>query len=142
VKVTMDTMIVEATYENGLLKPTDPLPLKKRENVWMAILNSPEAPTPHPYVVRSSKAHSGRPFIRGTRVLVQTIVGYYKLGMTADEILSELPHLTAAQVFDALSYYHDHQTEIEADIAAEKPETLLPRHGLQRQSSGRVVPTE
>jgi hypothetical protein len=35
--------------------------------------------------------------------------------------------LTAAQVFDALSYYHDHQVEIEADMVANEPEVLLAR---------------
>ncbi len=29
-----------------------------------------------------------------------------------EEILHHLPHLTLAQVFDALSFYLDHQTEI------------------------------
>jgi hypothetical protein len=29
-----------------------------------------------------------------------------------EEILSHLPHLTLAQVFDALSFYLDHQAEI------------------------------
>ena len=138
----MDMMVIEATYENGLLRPTSPLPLKEQENVWMAILDDPQAPSQHPYIAKSPDAHGGRPFIRGTRILVQAIVGYYKLGMTVDEILVELPHLTAAQVFDALSYYHDHQAEIEADIAAEEPEPLLARHDLQHQPDGRVVPAD
>ena len=29
-----------------------------------------------------------------------------------EEILTHLPHLSLAQVFDALSYYLDHQAEI------------------------------
>jgi hypothetical protein len=28
-----------------------------------------------------------------------------------------LPHLTLAQVYDAMSYYHDHQAEIERELS-------------------------
>ena len=59
-----------------------------------------------------------------------------------DEILAGLPHVTPAQVLDAQSYYHDHQAEIEADIAAAEPETLLARYGLRMEPDGRVVPSE
>lgn len=31
------TMTVEATYENGVLKPTAPLPLKEREKVQLTV---------------------------------------------------------------------------------------------------------
>lgn len=36
--------------------------------------------------------------------------------MAAEEIPHCLPHLTLGQVFDALSYYSDHQDEIKAHI--------------------------
>jgi uncharacterized protein (DUF433 family) len=45
------------------------------------------------------------------------VAGYYQLGMSVDEILQSLPHLTAAQVHAALAYYFDHQKEIDRDIA-------------------------
>jgi hypothetical protein len=34
------------------------------------------------------------------------------LGISPEEIPEHLPHLTLAQVFDALSYFSDHQEEI------------------------------
>ncbi len=43
---------------------------------------------------------------------VRAIVGLWRLGIMPEEILHHLPHLTLAQVFDALSFYLDHQTEI------------------------------
>ena len=93
--------------------------------------------TEHPYIVRKG---AGRPTVRGTRILVQTIVGYYKLGYSVEEILSGLPHLTPAQVYDALSYYHDHQAEIEADIAASGDiGGLLSQRGLRLDAQGRVI---
>ena len=36
-----------------------------------------------------------------------------------DEILREFPQLTPAQVHDALSYYYDHQEELDLTIAVE-----------------------
>ncbi len=93
--------------------------------------------TEHPYIVRKG---AKRPTVRGTRILVQTIVGYYKLGYSVEEILSGLPHLTPAQVYDALSYYHDHQAEIEADIVASGDiEGLLGQRGLRLSAQGRAI---
>ena len=38
------------------------------------------------------------------------------MGMSVDEILTTLPHLTPSQVHSALAYYFDHQEEIESDL--------------------------
>ena len=58
----------------------------------------------------------GEPIILGTRTPVRAIVETWRLGVAAEEIPSAMPHLTLAQVFDALSYYSDHQEEINAHI--------------------------
>jgi len=54
---------------------------------------------------------------------VKVLVGYYRLNYKETEILAGFPDLTAAQLYDALSYY-DHQAEIDADIEAELSEVL------------------
>ncbi|PIG91911.1 DUF433 domain-containing protein [Gloeocapsopsis sp. IPPAS B-1203] len=64
------------------------------------------------YVTSNSDILSGEPVILGTRTSVRAIVGLWHLGIMPEEILSHLPHLTLAQVFDALSFYLDHQAEI------------------------------
>ncbi len=52
--------------------------------------------------------------IKGTRITVGDIIGYLRLGETPESLVATiLPHLNLAQVYDALSYYHDHQEEIE-----------------------------
>jgi uncharacterized protein (DUF433 family) len=38
------------------------------------------------------------------------------MGVTPEAIPTSLPHLTLAQAFDALSYYSDHQDEINQHI--------------------------
>ena len=98
------------------------------------------AATDSSYITRSPAVCGGQPVIAGTRTPVKSIVGYYKMGMSVEEILEGLPHLSPAQVFAALSYYHDHQAEIEQDIAASRVETLITRYGLKALPDGRLVP--
>jgi uncharacterized protein (DUF433 family) len=71
-------------------------------------------------IVRSPKIRGGRPCIVGTGVTVQRVVSWYKLGLTAEEIADEFGHLTLAQVYAALTYYHANRDEIEAALAADE----------------------
>src|SRR5260370_15121450 len=66
---------------------------------------------------RDPTIRGGRPKIAGTGLTVSRIAGWYKMGMTPEEIALEYPHLTLAQVHAALAYYHANREEIEADIA-------------------------
>jgi len=68
--------------------------------------------TEHHYVVTDEDILGGEPIIKGTRTPVRDVVELWRLGLSAEEIPNRLPHLTVAQVFDALSYYSDHQSEI------------------------------
>ncbi|TVP61868.1 MAG: DUF433 domain-containing protein [Nodularia sp. (in: Bacteria)] len=70
------------------------------------------AETSSRYVTRNPEILSGEPIITGTRTSIRAIVGLWRLGIMPEEILNHLPHLTLAQVFDALSFYLDHQAEI------------------------------
>jgi uncharacterized protein (DUF433 family) len=85
-------------------------------------------PTNHPYIVRVEGVCGGRPVISGTRTSVRSIVGYHKMGMSVEEILKGLPHLKPAHVYDALSYYYDHQEEIEKDAQADSEERLIKKY--------------
>jgi uncharacterized protein (DUF433 family) len=81
--------------------------------------------TAHRYVVKDPQILGGEPIISGTRTPVRAIVELWRLGVAPEEIPTHLPHLTAAQVFDALSYYSDHQPEIVALIERNAvPESL------------------
>lgn len=64
------------------------------------------------YVTRNPEILGGEPTIQRTRTSVRAIVGLWRLGIMPEEILNHLPHLTLAQVFDALSFYLDHQSEV------------------------------
>ena len=72
----------------------------------------------HACVEIVEKATGSQAMIKGTRVPVSIIVGYLRIGETPESLVENtLPHLTLAQVYDALSYYHDHQDEIEQEMA-------------------------
>lgn len=58
----------------------------------------------------------GKPRIFGHRIRVQDIVLSTEQGQSADEIVSSFPQLTLADVYAALTFYHDHRAEIDADI--------------------------
>lgn len=72
--------------------------------------------TKHAYIVNDETILGGEPTIQGTRTPVRAIVELWRLGMPPEEILAGLPHLTLAQVFDALSYFADHSEEIMGHI--------------------------
>jgi uncharacterized protein (DUF433 family) len=73
-------------------------------------------------LVRSPDICGGRLRIDGTRMTVNQVVAWYKQGYTPEEIADQYPHLTLAQVYTALAYYHANREEIEAELAAEKTE--------------------
>ena len=47
---------------------------------------------------------SGKPIIKGTRIMVKNILGMFAGGYTLDRILSAYPELKAEQVQEALEY--------------------------------------
>jgi len=64
----------------------------------------------------------GAPCIAGTRVPVRSIAGYYKQGYLPEEIVQQYEHLSIAQIYAALAYYHANRAEVEADMAREEAE--------------------
>ncbi len=68
--------------------------------------------TEYKYIVKSTEILDGEPVIKGTRTPVRAIVENWRLGLSPEEIVVHMPHLTLAQVFEALSYYSDHRAEI------------------------------
>jgi uncharacterized protein (DUF433 family) len=57
------------------------------------------------------------PYIQGTTMkIVELVAENTGYGWGADELKVQHPHLTLGQIHSALSYYHDHKDEVEADI--------------------------
>jgi uncharacterized protein (DUF433 family) len=82
--------------------------------------------TEHTYIVRDESILSGEPIVKGTRTPVRAIVEIWRMGIAPEDIPTHLPHLTLAQIFDALSYFADHESEIVAHIERNRvPENLI-----------------
>lgn len=77
----------------------------------------------HYYLTRNPKVQGGEPVIKGTRFPVRSIVFYIiKEGMFPEELVKEFPQLSLSAVYDALSYYYEHQKEIEELLKKQKEE--------------------
>lgn len=82
--------------------------------------------TGHRYIVTDSAILNGEPIIANTRTPVRAIVEMWRNGTVPEEIPRGLPHITLAQVFDALSYYSDNQDQINKYIELNRiPEELI-----------------
>ncbi len=81
-------------------------------------------------IANNPKIHGGRPIIAGTGVTVQRIAMLYKNGFSPEEIVRKIDHLTLAQIYSALAYFHANRTAIESEIIAEDQayESLMQQH--------------
>ncbi|NER52357.1 MAG: DUF433 domain-containing protein [Symploca sp. SIO1A3] len=82
--------------------------------------------TEYLYIVRDGEILGGEPIIKGTRTPVRAIVETWRMGVAPEEIPKGMPHLSLAQVFGALTYYSDHQDEINDYIERNRiPDELI-----------------
>jgi uncharacterized protein (DUF433 family) len=86
-------------------------------------------------IITSPDIRLGRPRIAGTGVTVQRIVTLYKTGLSPEEIADEFGHLSLAQVYAGLAYYHANREQIETAIAADQieGETFEQKHREARR---------
>ena len=76
----------------------------------------------HPHIGRQKGVCGGRSIIKGTRIPVWSIIKWYKVGMSVEDIMREFSQLTPAQIHDAFSYYYDNFDEIEQDMEENESE--------------------
>ena len=74
--------------------------------------------TAHPYIVRDPSIYGGEPIVEGTRTGVRHIILLFQSGQDPEEIAVG-QHLSLAQVYDAISYFYDHEEEIKHYIRNE-----------------------
>ncbi len=95
-----------------------------------------EQRTDHPHIVQVNGVCGGRPIIRGTRISVRHVAQLYKAGDTIEDILQAHTHLSPASVYDAISYYLDHQQEIEQEIVENRLESLKTKYDFEVDEQG------
>ena len=71
-------------------------------------------------IVRSPDTLNGKPRIKGHRVGVHRVAGWWKLGLSIEEIGQRLSTLAPAEIHAALAYYHLHREEIEGYLQEER----------------------
>jgi uncharacterized protein (DUF433 family) len=69
------------------------------------------------HITKTPGVCGGRACIAGTRVRVMDVVRHHEAGVPATEIASKFcTPITVADVYAALTYYHDNRAEIEHDF--------------------------
>jgi uncharacterized protein (DUF433 family) len=73
------------------------------------------------HIVSTPDTCGGKPRIAGSRIQVKhLVIMHQRQGMSPEDIVSEFPHLSLADVYAALAYYHDHREAMNAEIAADR----------------------
>src|SRR5438093_13705093 len=67
------------------------------------------------HIVSDPGKRGGKPYLAGKGITVQHIAALHNLGWTVQDLMEEF-ELTGGQVYAALSYYADHQEEIDRAI--------------------------
>jgi uncharacterized protein (DUF433 family) len=75
---------------------------------------------PAAHIIQTPGVVGGRPRIEGRRIAVSQVADLYAWQNISVHEIGEMFELTPAQVHAALSYYYDHQAEIEAEIVEER----------------------
>jgi hypothetical protein len=72
----------------------------------------------YPHIVKEPSSPARLESHPRTRVAM-IVMDYQARGLSPEEIVRHYPYLTQAEVHAAMTYYHDHRVEIDAEIQAE-----------------------
>lgn len=74
-------------------------------------------PTAINHIEATPGACGGKPRVAGTRIRVEDIVVWHEFqGKSPNEIVSDFPQLSLADVHAALTYYFDHREDIQRQM--------------------------
>ena len=68
-------------------------------------------------LARTADICGGRIRIDGTRITIHRMATLYKQGQSPEEIAGTYSHLSLAQVYAALAYYHANHAKVESALA-------------------------
>jgi uncharacterized protein (DUF433 family) len=74
--------------------------------------------TAYPHIVKNNGSAAHLASHPRTRVAM-IVMDYLSRGLGPEDVVRHYPYLKLAEVHAAMSYYHDHQEEIDAEIQAE-----------------------
>ena len=71
--------------------------------------------------------------ISGSRVTLDTLVGAFQKGATAEQIQDSFPSISLRQIYGAIAYYLEHEAEVEAYLKMRRGEAETIRHEIESQ---------
>jgi len=83
-----------------------------QEDLFMSTVSS------YPHIVKEAGAPARLESQPRTRVAM-IVMDYLGRGLAPEDIVSHYPYLNLAEVHSAMSYYHDHRNEVDAEIRDE-----------------------
>lgn len=69
--------------------------------------------------------------INGSRVTLDTIIGAFQKGATAEQIQDSFPSLSLAQIYGAIAYYLDHEADVENYLGERRAEAESIKHEIE-----------
>jgi uncharacterized protein (DUF433 family) len=75
-----------------------------------------------------------------SRVTLDVLLQYWRMGMTPEEIARGLDTLTLADVHGALAYYYRHQSEIDAYLLRREAEAEKLRQEIESTNASHLAP--
>lgn len=119
----MDTRTIQLSPSVFELVASNAAQHSQTPDAFVERLLSEQLKPQHPYIVTVRSRSGLRAMIHGTKIGVDVIVRYRKVGHSPEEIANDiLPDLSLSQVYDALGYYDDNRNEMEAEFAEHTPD--------------------
>jgi len=69
--------------------------------------------------------------ITGSRVTLDTIIGAFQKGATAEQIQDSFPSLSLAQIYGTIAYYLDHEADVETYLYERRKEAESIKHEIE-----------
>ncbi len=71
--------------------------------------------------------------VTGSRVTLDTLVGAFQKGATAEQIHDSFPSLSLQQIYATIAYYLEHQPDVEAYLKLRREEATEIRNEIEGQ---------
>jgi uncharacterized protein (DUF433 family) len=94
----------------------------------------------HPDPVPLRVDETGTIRVGQSRVTLDVLLQYWRMGMNPEEIARGLDTLTLADVHGALAYYHRHQAEMDDYLRRREGEAEELRRQIEAANAGRLAP--
>lgn len=69
----------------------------------------------------------------GSRIPIDTIVGAFKKGATAEQIQDSFPSLSLREIYSVIAYYLEHQDDVDAYLKERREQADALRNDIEAQ---------